>query len=170
MALFRRGIRWRRQLADTGGPVVPGAGAARWHGPRETGSAVIEFTVLAVLVMVPIAYVVMVLVRLHAATYGVVTAAREAGRSYVTADSVAAAAARARTAAQFSLADQGLPAPSITVECLDGACLSSGSRVRIVVSTNVTLPLVPSRNGSSVAHIPVSAVHEEVVDTYRQSP
>ncbi len=141
-----------------------------WSRSNDRGTAVIEFTVLAVLVMVPLAYAVLAVVRIHAATYGVVTAAREAGRAYVTADTTAHAGARARSAAGLALADQGLGAPTVTITCIGGPCLSPGSRVRVQVSTRVAVPFVPTRAGSSHGQIPVTAVHEAVVDQYRQSP
>ncbi len=135
--------------------------------PAEAGSAVVEFVVLAVVVMVPLVYAVLVIMKVHAATYAVVTAAREAGRAYVTADSTSAAAARARVAARLALADHGIAEPRLGVTCLEGACLSPGSLVRVEVKTDVTIPLLPYGDGRAV--IPVSAVHDARVDTYRRS-
>ena len=144
---------------------------SRLHGQaNDGGSAVVEFTVLAVLVMVPLAYAVLVVVRIHAATYGAVTAAREAGRAYVTADTVAHAAVRAQAAAGLALADQGLEEPRVTVSCLGGTCLTPGSRVRVQVITSVAIPFVPTRTDSNRGQIPVTAIHETTVDTYRSSP
>ena len=57
----------------------------------QAGSALVEFVFLAVLMMVPLFYLVMVLARLQAGAYGVSAAAREAGRAYVTAPSAAQA-------------------------------------------------------------------------------
>lgn len=134
---------------------------------NDQGTAILEFVVLAVVLMVPIAYAVVVVVQLQAATFGSVTAAREAARAYVTADSTAQGAARARTAAAMAMADQGLPAPSLKIQCLGGTCLSPGSRVRVEVSSRVEVPFVPTGADSVSGTIPVSAVHESVVDTYR---
>ena len=136
--------------------------------PRaESGSAIVEFVVLAVLVMVPLAYAVLVVLEVHSATYATVTAAREAGRAYVTADNTSAAAARARAAARIALADQGLPEPHLRITCLDGACLSPGSAISVEVKTTVPIPLIP--HGDGRGSIPVSAQHTAPVDSYRRS-
>lgn len=140
----------------------------RNEGPdhRDEGTAVVEFVVLAVLVMVPLVYAVLVVVKVQSATYAAVTAAREAGRAYVTADSTSAASSRARTAARIAFADHGLAAPAVTMSCLDGGCLSPGSAVRVDVRTDVAIPFLPFNDGSAV--IPVRALHEARVDTYRR--
>lgn len=141
---------------------------ARRRGPLEAGTAVVEFIGVAVLLMIPIAYVVVVVVRLNAATQGAVTAAREAGRAYVTSETPQQGGARARLAAELALADQGAPTPELSVDCEGGSCLAPGSRVRITVTTRVSIPFVP-RQGSS-GTIAVTAEHQAFVDTYRSSP
>jgi Flp pilus assembly pilin Flp len=134
---------------------------------QDEGAALIEFVVLAVMVMVPLGYAVAVIVKVHASTFGAVTAAREAGRAYVTSENPSQAAARARAAARLALSDQGAEAPQVVVHCLDGGCLSPGSRVRVEVTTRVAIPFVPTRGGSNGGTIPVTAVNESVVDSYR---
>lgn len=133
---------------------------------RDGGTALVEFVVLAVVVMVPLAYAVAVVVKVHSATYATITAAREASRAYVSANSTSAAASRARAAATLALRDQGLGSPHVVIQCLDGACLAPGSTVHVEVSTEVAIPLLPNGDGRSV--IPVSASHEAIVDTYRR--
>lgn len=148
---------------------------ARWRGrdgcrggERDTGTALVEFVAVAVLIMIPIAYLVIVVVRLNAATQAVVTAAREAGRAYVTADNPGQGAARARLAAQLAMTDQGgAPEPELTVTCGSGGCLAPGSRVRVTVTTRVAVPLVPRQESRGT--IGVTAEHETFVDTYRSS-
>lgn len=145
--------------------------ARRFHVRRgDSGTAILEFVVLAVVLMIPLAYAVIAVMTLHAATYGAVTAAREAGRSYVTSDTTAQGAARARRAAAIAMQDQGFGEPTVKIECLGGSCLSPGSRVRIEISTRIEVPFVPSQAGTDRGTIPVTAVHEEVVDSYRATP
>jgi len=133
----------------------------------DEGSALVEFVGLAVLVMVPIAYAVILVVQLHSATYAAVTAAREAGRAYVTAGTPGEASARATRAARIAMEDQHAPAPELDIACLGGACLSPGSRVRVTVTSRVPIPFVPRQGDRGT--IAVSAEHEAVVDTYRAS-
>ncbi len=133
---------------------------------NDSGSATVEFVVLAILVMVPLVYTVLVILKVHSATYATVTAAREAGRAYVTADTTSAGATRARVAARIALADQGLPEPQISITCIDGACLSPGSAITVEIRSDVTIPFVPNGDGRAV--IPVRAQHTASVDTYRR--
>lgn len=127
----------------------------------------LEFVGLAILIMIPIAYVVIVIVKIHAASSAAVTAAREAGRAYVTADTTAQASVRARQAARMALEDQGAPAPELAVHCLRGPCLAPGTSVHVLVTARVALPFVP--HDGSRGTIAVAADHEERLDPYRGS-
>lgn len=119
------------------------------------------------MVMVPIAYAVIVIVQLHSATYAAVTAAREAGRAYVTADTPGQAAARASQAARIAMEDQNAPSPEVSIHCRGGACLSPGSRVHVTITARVSIPFVPRQGDRGT--IAVTAEHEAMVDTYRAS-
>lgn len=116
--------------------------------------------------MIPLVYAVLVILRVHSATYATVTAAREAGRAYVTADNTSAAAARARAAARIALEDQGFAEPDVHITCVGGSCLSPGSSISVEVRADVAIPLIPNGDGRGV--IPVSAEHTSPVDTYRR--
>ena len=65
------------------------------HGLRgeEQGSALVEFTWLAILLMVPLLYIVLTVFEVQRAAFGVSTAARAAGRAFTQAPSEAAARA-----------------------------------------------------------------------------
>ena len=128
------GAAGRRLLACTG-----------WKAPAERGSAVVEFVFLAVLLMVPLFYLVMVLARLQAGAYAVSGAAREAGRAYTTARVPAAAPARAEAAAGVAFSDQGFDGlGTVTIACDGDPCLRPDGRVVVTASVTVPLPLVPS--------------------------
>ena len=68
----------------------------------------VEFVFLAVLVMVPLFYLVMTLSRLQAGAYAASTAAREAGRAYVTAARIGRRGSRAGCSAN-RLRGPGIP-------------------------------------------------------------
>jgi len=158
----------RRALGDTAPrePLLP----AGQMTDQQAGAAIVEFVVLGFLMLVPIALAAVLVTSVHSATYATVTAAREAGRAYVTADSTAQAGARAKAAVQLAMEDQGLGPARMTIECLGGACLEPGSRVRIAVTSRIKIPLIPGNSGQSAGgEIPVTAVHETVVDSYRDS-
>ena len=136
--------------------------------PRgDDGTALLEFTALALLVMVPLVYVLLAAFQVQRAAFGVTEAARQAGRAYVLADDPGTGLARARAASDLALADQGVtgaPPPQVA----DPGGLAPGSRVVTTVRTTVTLPVLGALLPSSLAPaIPVEATHVQVVDTFR---
>jgi hypothetical protein len=134
----------------------------------QAGSAVVEFVFLAVLMMVPLFYLVMVLARLQAGAYGVSVAAREAGRAYVTAEVPAHAPPRAQSAAGLAFADQGFERGGrIEIGCDGMPCLRPAGRVTIMATVEVPMPLVPAFfSGIVPMRIPVSATHVATVDRF----
>ncbi|MGZ6804497.1 MAG: hypothetical protein ACXVGH_11500 [Mycobacteriales bacterium] len=135
----------------------------------DDGNALVEFTYLSVLLMVPLVYVLLSVFLLQRAAFGTTEAARQAGRAFARADSVDQAQARGTLAAGLALHDQGIDgAPPPTFVCLGGECLQPGSRVRVTVTYRVRLPLLGAVFGRGTGGtIPVSATHVEYVDLYR---
>ena len=138
------------------------------HWRSDDGNALVEFTYLAILLMVPLVYLLISVFFVQRAAFGTTEAARQAGRAFTRAPNVAVAQARATAAATLALRDQGITlVRDVTAVCLGGPCLSPGSRVRITVRYDVTLPLLGRVFGSgSRGTIPVSATHTEYVDSY----
>lgn len=134
----------------------------------QAGSAVVEFVFLAVLMLVPLFYLVMVLARLQAGAYAVSAASREAGRAYVTAQVSEQAPARAHSAAGLAFADQGFESEgSIQIGCDGTPCLRPEGRVQITATLWVPMPLVPAFFSAIVPlQIPVSATHLATVDRF----
>ncbi|MGN6597745.1 MAG: pilus assembly protein, partial [Actinomycetes bacterium] len=62
----------------------------------------VEFLALGLVLLVPVTYLVLVVFRVQAASYGLAAATREAGRAYLTAPSTDVALARADAAAQVA--------------------------------------------------------------------
>ncbi len=138
----------------------------------ERGSAMVEFVFLAVLMMVPLFYLVMMLARLQAGAFAASAAAREAGRAYVTAQSEAAAGGRAAAAARIAFEDQGFGAAGRLELSCDGApCLRPEGRIEVASTVSVPLPLVPSFARAVIPlEVPVTASHVAVVDRFRGAP
>ena len=134
----------------------------------QAGSAVVEFIFLAVLMLVPLFYLVMVLARLQAGAYAVSAASREAGRAYVTAQVSEQAPARAHSAAGLAFADQGFESEgSIQIGCDGTPCVRPEGRVQITATLWVPMPLVPAFFAAIVPlQIPVSATHLATVDRF----
>jgi len=138
----------------------------------EEGSAVIEFIFLGVLMMVPLIYLVMALARIQAGSYAVATAAREAGRAYVTAAEGQDAPARANAAANIAFGDHGFDGMgSLAVSCSTSPCLTPDARIETTARVTVPLPLIPAFARDVVPlEIPLSASHLSTVDRFRGAP
>lgn len=139
----------------------------------ESGTAVVEFVWLAMLVMLPLVYVVIAVMRVQAAAFAVTEASRAAGRAYVQSDSTAVGLARAQVAADVALRDQGfvLTKSALRVTCRLGACLTPGSVVDVRINLQVSIPLLPKvLKGATATSISVAATHSERVDVYRRWP
>ncbi|WP_156996416.1 TadE family protein [Knoellia aerolata] len=142
----------------------------QWLRSRgEEGSAIVEFVFLGVLLLVPMVYLVMSVGRVQAGSYAVTTAAREAGRAFVTAESGEDAAGRAESAAAIAFADQGFAGlGSLQVSCGASPCLTPDARVETTARVRVPLPLVPAFARDVVPlEIPLSASHLSTVDRFR---
>jgi len=138
----------------------------------DDGNAIVEFVYLAVLLMVPLTYVLLTVFRVQAAAYAVSSAAREAGRVYATSQSQEAAGPRAYAAASIVMQDSNLTFPSrdLRISCSSIPCLTPGSQVDVVIDFQVPLPWLPRLfDGRSAASVGVSGRHLEVVDRYRES-
>jgi hypothetical protein len=131
----------------------------------------VEVTWLAILLLVPLVYVVLSVFAVQRAAFAATAAARAAGRAYVTAPSLADAEARARAAGEVALTDQGVDGAGTTmsVGCRPaGACLSPGSVVHVEVRAQVPLPLLPPVFGDQPPSIRVEAEHTVPYGTFRE--
>lgn len=143
--------------------------------PDDRGTAVVEFVAAALLLLLPILYLVLVLGRLQAATFAAEGAAREAGRTFATSPTLAEASARAVESVRIALDDQGLTgvdaASALTLGCSSDPCLEPGSDVAVTVAFDVALPAVPGFVQAVVPlAVPVRATHLAPVDAFRVTP
>ena len=137
----------------------------------EAGAALVEFLGTAVLLLVPLVYLVLTVAQVQAGAFAVEGAAREAGRAMVTASSSDAGAERARAAAGIAFADQGFDVDdgSVWLECSADPCLTPGATVGVRTRLTVPLPFVPAALRDWVPlEVPVSATHVATVDEYGQ--
>ncbi|MGL4743265.1 MAG: TadE/TadG family type IV pilus assembly protein [Dermatophilaceae bacterium] len=134
----------------------------------ESGSAVVEFVVLAVLLLVPLVYLVLTLARVQAGSYAVSQAAREAGRAYVTAERASGAMPRAQAAARLAFADHDVDDGTLRVGCDGIPCLRAGGRVTTTATVRVPLPFIPTFVRDAVPlSVPIEASHLSTVDRFR---
>ena len=131
------------------------------------GAAVVEFIVIAVGILVPIAYVVVALSQVLGAHAAAQHSVREAGRVFVRDAAVHAGQWRAQQAASIAFADRGLDLPdeSLRLDC-QPSCLVPGGTLRVSLAWDMPLPWLPG-SWASFASVPISASEEFVIDTYR---
>ena len=87
----------------------------RWRGlvRGERGSALVEFVFIALVVFVPLVYVVAGFSAVQRGVFASTAAAREAGRAIGTAPDVATGMARAEDAARIAVEDQSVEATDV---------------------------------------------------------
>lgn len=138
----------------------------------ERASALVEFTWLAILLMVPLLYLVLTVFEVQRAALGVSTAARAAGRVFTQAPTEAEARDRAAAAVALALRDQRLDLDrgSLHIACLPdpGNCLAPGAVVIVDVSHRVPLPLLPPVLGGQRPSIRVAAEHRVPYGSFRE--
>ncbi len=138
----------------------------------DRGSAVVEFVWLAILLLVPLLYIVLAVFETQRAAFAVTAASRAAGRAYALSPTEAAALGRARSAAALALEDQGLAdrPMSLTVTCTPdpGNCLAPGSVISVDLACSVSLPLMPSALGGNTPSIRVEGLHRVPYGTFRE--
>jgi len=115
------------------------------HDDAERGSAVVEFTFLSFLLMVPVVYFIITIGQLQGGSFAVVGAAEQAAKVYVTQPDAASGRAAAEQAVQLALADYGQAAENASLEtsCVPADCTAAGSAVTATVRLTVPLPFVP---------------------------
>ena len=144
------------------------------HGRAdESGTAIVEFVWLAILLLVPLLYIVLAVFDTQRAAYAASAAARSASRAFVTAPDQSTAYSRAETAARLAVGDQGIDAArvTLTISCRPDPqrCLAPGSVVAAEVRSAADLPLMPTALGGNTPRIAVAAVHRSPYGTFREA-
>lgn len=136
----------------------------RWRASTasDEGSAALEFIAIGVILLVPLAYLVIVLGIVQERTLGIEAAARHTARAVGQAPSAGAADVRADAILTNIAEEYGMPPDAITVDlsCVPAQteCPYPGATVIVTVRTAVQLPFVPPIFGlDSLATIPLEA-------------
>jgi hypothetical protein len=136
---------------------------------HDDGSALVEFVYLAVLLLVPLVYVVLTAVSVQRAAFGLTGAAREAGRAYATAGSDRLGETRAEGVVRLLMHDQGIAwTPSGRVVSCGPCDYAPGSTFSVSLRSRVPLPLVPTWlcRRQCLAGITVAAHHTERISCF----
>jgi Flp pilus assembly protein TadG len=120
----------------------------------EGGSALVEFVFVALVVFVPLVYLVAGFSAVQRGVFAATTAAREAGRALGTAPDPVTAQARAERAVELAVADQSVrttdvrlgyapPGAGCGVAGSYSPTLAPGERFTVCVRVTVRIPLLP---------------------------
>ncbi|MGL5824534.1 MAG: hypothetical protein ACRCYU_06825 [Nocardioides sp.] len=147
--------------------------ASRCRAARdERGSALIEFTWLGLLLLVPLVYIMLSVFEVQRGAFAVSAAARSAGRAFALADTDAQGEADATAVARLAMADQGLAdAPlDLTISCepVPTDCHRGGTTIHIAVDSQVALPLLPSALGGNRPSVRIDATHSVPIGQFRE--
>ena len=120
----------------------------------ERGSALVEFVFIALVVFVPLIYIVAGFSAVQRGVFASTAAAREAGRAIATAPDPATGRDRALRAAQLAVEDQSVDATDVRVSyagpgagCAGAAgyapTLAPGEEFSVCVTVTVRIPFLP---------------------------
>jgi Flp pilus assembly protein TadG len=148
-----------------------------WRVDAESGNAIIEFVFVAIIVLVPLIYLIAAVATVQRTQLAVTQAARDAGRAFATSDNPAEASVRVQAAVRLALHDQNLPADAQVRFVAAGArCdadavtprLTPGAQFTVCVTRRVDLPAIPSLlQGRGVTTTGAYTVH---IDDFRALP
>jgi len=145
---------------------------ARRLREEDAGSAGVEFVTVALVLLVPLVYLILTFFLIQGAAFAAEGAAREAGRILAASGGRPGAQEAARTATRLAFEDFGLGADaSLSFECEATPCATPGARIHVTVTSRVALPLI----STGVAHaagavVPIEGRAVVVVDRFRQAP
>lgn len=138
----------------------------------EVGSALVEFTWLALILLIPLVWIVMAVFEVQRGAFAVSAAARAAGRAYALAPDDATGAARAQAVAEQVLAEQGSPGQQVrvVVSCRspEGDCHAGTAVITVRVDSAVSLPAAPKILGEDAATFALSSSHTVPIGQYVQ--
>jgi hypothetical protein len=137
---------------------------------EEDGSALVEFVWLAMLLIVPLVYVLTAVFDVQRAAFGAAAASRAAGRAYALAATDGEGLQRAGEAARVALADQGLDRPmDLRITCEPAPpCHERGRTIVVRLSSSIALPLVPEALGGGAPSFAISSEHRVPFGRYRE--
>ncbi|MBV9821982.1 MAG: pilus assembly protein [Actinobacteria bacterium] len=126
----------------------------RFREDGERGSAIVEFVFVAVLVMVPLVYLIVAVAVVQRARLATTNAARDVGRAIATSETAGQAEVRAEAALRAALHGQGLTPADVEVRYVEAGSdcdaaatvpsLAPASVFAVCVTRHQSLPAVPS--------------------------
>ncbi|KUM41691.1 hypothetical protein AR689_21975 [Arthrobacter sp. EpRS71] len=163
---FRRRVREALCLPARSSGSTAGSSA---HPAAQQGSAVVEFTFLALLLMVPVVYFVVTVGHIQGGSFAVVGAADQAAKVFVAQGDPDSARIAAERSVLVALKDYGHSPElaTVSIDCDRAGCSSAGTTVTVTVNLDVSLPLMPFGDSLQLEAIRVSASASQVVGRYQ---
>jgi Flp pilus assembly protein TadG len=156
-----------RSIDDQPGEIgVDGAGGVL---DDERGSAVLEFILVGMLLLVPLVYLIVSLGLIQGQSLGAEAAARHVARAVATAEDLEDARMRADAVLVAVSEEYGLENVELSLRCTPAGatCPRAGATLHVTVRAAVPLPLVPPVLGlEQIAAIPVEASAVQKVSRY----
>jgi Flp pilus assembly protein TadG len=138
--------------------------------PRdERGSALVEFTWLALILVVPLVWIVVSVFEVQRGAFAATAAARTAARAYALAPDDATGHERAVAAVGQVLDTQGTPdqEATVSVSCTTSPdCHAATSVITVTVESRVAVPLSPEIFGRQAATFAISSTHTVPIGQY----
>jgi Flp pilus assembly protein TadG len=146
---------------------------------QDDGNAIVEFVFVAVLVLVPLIYLIVAVAVVQRARLATTNAARDVGRAIATSDSADQADVRAQAALRIAVANQGLRPGDVQLryvapgaDCQSGGqvvpSLSAGAEFQVCVIRHQQLPAVPTvLSGRGITTVGAYLVHVDEFRTIR---
>ncbi len=142
---------------------------------EETGSALVEFVFVALVVFVPLVYIVAGFSAVQRGVFASTAAAREAGRAMGTAPDMVTGQERALRAAQLAVEDQSVEATDVRLayapagtDCSAAGSytptLTPGEEFSVCVTVTVRVPLLPEFVDSNTATGQIVVERDRYVD------
>lgn len=144
------------------------ADANQPHGRGDEGSAIVEFVFLAVLLMVPVAYLILTVGQVQGGAYAAVGAADQAAKVFVLHKEAPVAHQAAEQAVRLAVQDMGFDpdAATLTITC-DPDCSTAGALVRAHVQLTVELPVVGALPGVNATAATVESSSVQKVGRFK---
>lgn len=139
--------------------------------PRDDrGSALVELSWLAIILLVPLIWIVISVFEVQQGAFATGAAARAAGRAYALAPDDATGEARAAAVVRQILADQGTPGQratvTVTCESPGDSCHVGTSVITVRIDSGVELPFFPAILGKGAAVFSLDATHTVPIGQY----
>lgn len=137
-------------------------------GGSEEGSAIVEFIFLAVLLMVPVVYLILTVGQVQGGAYAAVGAADQAAKVFVLHQDLPSAQQAAEHAVRLAVQDMGFDpeAATLSISC-DPGCSTAGAIVRARVQLRVELPVVGAVPGVNLTAATVESSAMQKVGRFK---